>query len=508
MDSNLMSCPTCAHTVGNSTGACTYCGAMMEVQQTPSEEPYASVKMPETESPSNLSRNEISWTDEMPTDAELAAATEEKLDVQELQDEISPVIDDTGELAQIEAEVESVVDDILPLPELEVMDQLGEETGKSDTPEENIIELVESSAVRQDSEKSLAPIDPLPSTDESVEKAKIHSEEAVQTTNETDDAGEPETGLEPKSVGEATVLEIADEIQLEDGVPLQQSEPEALEEDIIELVESSAVQQDSEKPLTPIDPVSSDESLEKAKVHLEEASQTTNETDAAGKAAAGSMSGSIGETIFLEITDEIQLEDGEPLQKNEKTARSEPLTEALKIEKAAQDMKEAIEQQKAALAKAEADKKQKATLAKTRAQKKQKKILAKDAALKRKKAAQAKALQVKKQRATAKSTNNADNTGIVQGLEANTKMLALLEKYKGQAIGINYESSADIREAQFVDANCEYFRVFAEQKNLYYTYPIKSILTVIESQDGVEIGESKDKVKFNAVIKVYPAVPF
>jgi hypothetical protein len=479
----------------------------MEVLQTPTDEEDANAKMPEAESPSPLPRNEISWTDAMPTDAEIEAAVEEKLDAQELQDEITPVVDDAEKIAQIEAEVDSVVDDILPLPELEVVDPAGDEPGKSETLAGNIIELVETSAVQQESEKPLTPIDALPS-DESVEKTKTHSEEATQPTNEADAAGEPEARLKPESIGKTTFLEINDEILLEDGEPLQQSESETLEGDIIELVESSAVQQESEKPLTPVDALPSDESLEKTKAHLEEATQPTNEADAAGEAAAGSMPQSIGETIFLEITDEIQLEDGKPLHKNEKTARSEPLTEALKIEKAAQDMKEAIEQQKAALAKAQAVKNQKATLAKTRSQKKQKMILAKDAALKRKKAAQAKALQLKKQSAAAKNTNDAGNTRVVQSLDANTKMLTLLEKYKGQAIGINYDNSADIREAQLVDANCDYFRVFAEQKNLYYTYPFKSILTIIEGQDGVEIGESKEKVKFNVVIKVYPLALF
>ena len=507
MDTNLMSCPTCDHTVSPSTDACTYCGALMEVQQMTIDEEDANAKMPEAESLSPLPRNEKSWTDAMPTDAETEAVVEEKQDVQELQDEITPVVDDTEKITQIETEVESFVDDILPLPELEIVDSAGDEPGKSETLAGNIIELVETAAVQQESEKPLTPIDSLPS-DKSVEKTQTHSEEATQPKNEADAAGEPEAGLKPESTGKTTFLEIADEIQLEDGEPLQQSEPETLEGDIIELVESSAVRQETEKPLTPVDALPSDGSLENTKAHLEEAMQPTNETDAAGKTAAGSMPQSIGETIFLEITDEIQLEDGKPLHKNEKTARSEPLTEALKIEKAAQDMKEAIEQQKAALAKAQAEKNQKATLAKTRAQKKQKIILAKDAALKRKKAAQAKALQLKKQSASANNTNEAGNTRVVQSLDADTKMLSLLEKYKGQAIGINYDNSADIREAQLVDVNGEYFRVFAEQKNLYYTYPFKSILTIIEGQDGVEIGETKEKVKFNVVIKVYPLALF
>jgi hypothetical protein len=479
----------------------------MEVQQTPTDEEVAKAKMPETESPSPLPRNEISSTDAMPTDAEIEAAVKEKLDVQELQDNITPVVDDTDKIAQIEGEVDSAVDDILPLPELEVVDPVGDEPVNSEKPAGDIIKLVKNSAVQQETEKPLTPIDALPS-DESVAKTKTHSEEATQPANKENAAGEPEAGLKPESNGKTTIEEITDEIQLEDGEPLQQSDPEKLEGDIIELVESSAVQQESEKPLMPVDALPADESLEKTEAQLEEGTQPANEADAAGKAAAGSTLGSIGETIFLEITDEIKLEDGEPLPANEKTAKLKPLTEALKIEKAAQDMKEAIEQQKAARTKAQAVKNKKATLAQTRAQKKQKTILAKDAALKRKKAAQAQTLELKKQSTAAKNTNEASDDRVVQNLAANTKMLTLLEKYKGRAIGINYDNSADIREAQLVDANREYFRVFAEQKKLYYTHPFNSILTVIEGQDGVEIGESKEKTKFDVVIKVYPLAAF
>ena len=87
-------------------------------------------------------------------------------------------------------------------------------------------------------------------------------------------------------------------------------------------------------------------------------------------------------------------------------------------------------------------------------------------------------------------------------------MQSLLEKYKDQAIGINYDNSADIREARLVEANGEFFSVYVKDKKLHYSYPLKTILTVIEGEDGVNTGDSKQPVKFNAVIKVYPLVLF
>ena len=97
---------------------------------------------------------------------------------------------------------------------------------------------------------------------------------------------------------------------------------------------------------------------------------------------------------------------------------------------------------------------------------------------------------------------------MAQSMEANTKMLGLLKKYEGQAIGINYDNSAAIKEAQLVEANDEFFSVFVKEKELNYRHPLKTILTIIEGKDGVETGKSEQKEKFTAVVKVYPLVLF
>ncbi|MEE9497480.1 MAG: hypothetical protein V3V39_13200, partial [Desulfobacterales bacterium] len=66
----------------------------------------------------------------------------------------------------------------------------------------------------------------------------------------------------------------------------------------------------------------------------------------------------------------------------------------------------------------------------------------------------------------------------------------------------------EIREAELVDANEEFFSVMVKDKKLQYSYPLKTILTIIEGQEGVETGEDDKKAKFDAVIKVYPLVLF
>ena len=59
-----------------------------------------------------------------------------------------------------------------------------------------------------------------------------------------------------------------------------------------------------------------------------------------------------------------------------------------------------------------------------------------------------------------------------------------------------------------VEANDEFFSVFVKDQKLNYSHPLKTILTIIEGQDGVEAGTAEQKAKFKAVVKVYPLVLF
>jgi len=315
----------------------------------------------------------------------------------------------------------------------------------------------------------------------------------------------------------------------------ESGESETLGEDIVELVEIETSQQGPETQSTPETSPPPEKYVGEAKINPEEALQSKNDADSTVGTEAALFSEKSGDTIFLDISDEVLPSAGELPDKIEETAKLKSSAAALKIEQAARDMAAAIEKQKATLAeaqkikkqkealtKAKALKMQKVALAKARALKKQKMILAKAAALKRKKLAQAKAQALKKQEAAqagietsktdeiaaAKSVTAAGKPKIVRRLEANTKMQSLLEKYKDQAIGINYDNSAEIREAQLVEANSEFFSVFVKDKQLHYSYPLKTILTVIEGKDGVDVGDSEKRGKFNVVIKVYPLVLF
>ena len=172
---------------------------------------------------------------------------------------------------------------------------------------------------------------------------------------------------------------------------------------------------------------------------------------------------------------------------------------ALKIEKAAQELAEAQKKQKADIAKAQALKKKKIELAKTQALKRKKVAALKAQALKKEKEAQALKKQKEAQAGIEKAIKGmaagsmppkADNADTInQSMEANDKILDLLKKYEGQAIGINYDNSADIKEAELVEANDEFISVFVKDKELNYSHPLKTILTIIEGLSLIHISE-------------------
>jgi len=208
------------------------------------------------------------------------------------------------------------------------------------------------------------------------------------------------------------------------------------------------------------------------------------------------------------------------LEALKKQRESQAKAEALKKEKAAQAKAAALKRKKLDRAKVEALVKQKAAQAKAEALKKRKEAQAKAQSFKAQIAAKARAEVLQKQKeAQAKAEASARQIQIAsdgvqetgsqttaEGMKTHEKLLGLLKRYKGKAIGINYDNSTEIKEAELIEANEEFFSVMVKDKKLQYSYPLKSILTIIEGQEGVETGQADKKSKFDAIIKVYSLV--
>ncbi len=209
---------------------------------------------------------------------------------------------------------------------------------------------------------------------------------------------------------------------------------------------------------------------------------------------------------------------------------AEPAKAAETTKTEEQNQAELSKKQKATLAKAAIAKKQKLAQAKKlEALKKQKAAQAKAEALKRQKAAalqkqklDARAEALKKQKAAQAETETAaqeaqaavgESTEIQQPLmgksmASNVRIMGLLKKYEGKTIGINYDNSADIKEAELVEANEEFFSVTVKETNLQYSYPLQTLLSLVEGEDGVQPDAPESDTKFPVVIKVYPLVLF
>ncbi|UCD77473.1 MAG: hypothetical protein JSW26_18925 [Desulfobacterales bacterium] len=502
MDSNLMSCPTCGHAVSNAAGACAYCGSIISVgeQKEQTNDQIAAEETKPTESATPL------LSAEMLPEADMSDETDMTRDAVEEPFEPMPTQETLAEPAAVESPE--------PEPEAESPADIATTEGESR------LEFVS-----PEKEQALAPDpDPFRQSPDSESNFETASTEAAEP--EAVSLSEPAPAghymLENEAAAVEKSLSAEDTGQTDDERTQAESGPE-------------------EDPLSP----------QAGGVDLATEGPVESETPGAEILESESL----GDTILLEPADEVQTPVKKspdkvkerakmPAPKPTKTAKAgfdAPAAEnkrqadVLKIVKGAQEMAAAIEKQKEKTAevenlsdkRVEADKiqelkKQKAALAKAQAKKKQKLLLAKAAALKRKKAAEAKAQALKKQSESQSAIETAKNkefaaagprqadtpTDIARPLEVNSKMLNLLKKYEGQAIGINYDNSAEIKEALLEGANSDYFSVFVRDKNLQYNYPLKSILTVIEGKDGVDGGNSKQPTKFNAVIKVYPLVLF
>ena len=216
---------------------------------------------------------------------------------------------------------------------------------------------------------------------------------------------------------------------------------------------------------------------------------------------------------------EILLEEvAEPLKAAETTkAEDQTRTELLKKQKATLAKAAVAKKQKLAQAKKlEALKKQKAAQAKAETLKRQKaaalqkqKLDTRAEALKKQKAAQAETeTTAQETQASVGESIEIQQPVMGKGMASNIRIMGLLKKYEGKTIGINYDNSADIKEAELVEANEEFFSVSVKETNLQYSYPLQTLLSLVEGKDGVQPDASESDTKFPVVIKVYPLVLF
>jgi len=480
MDTDQMSCAKCGHLLKDGAEACAYCGTAVASADSP---PQADGEPP------NLAEKAAEQPEVSTDDASVSAATEASSVPPDVTSEAEPT--DQGQpeetrrlIDESAAEVTSGTVDSLPeaddqfdfqLPDDElIVDFDADETAKE--PEQPA--AADAGSVETEKPGTESAMD-------DIVDLKQHAAEATAEVISLSDKASAKTVSEDNSgLPPTPVLEVSGE---------DPSESETLGADILELVKDETIEPetapDQASGLMPNANGTETEGLDAILLTSDEAVQSdtpSSPTDTAQTAKSTEA--------------EEPVEPAAPTADG--TAKSDPSSpsddaqaslEAAKIEKAAKS-------KKAALAKALALKKKKLKLAKAQALKKKKLKLAKAQALKKQKEA----------RAGIENSDKASAAGpdMVQSMEANTQLLGLLKKYEGQTIGINYDNSADIKAAELVATNAEFFSVFVKDQELTYCHPLKTVLTVIEGKDGVESGNPEQTPKFNAVVKVYPLVLF
>jgi hypothetical protein len=506
MDTNEITCPKCGHLNNYISEGCVKCGIIFskyyEVQQREKDSTTA-----EADSQPNIGNDtqiampvETSETDQpqpapdgdsVQATAETPAIEPQEASTFEVKGEGAPA-PPSSEISM--EEIEMPLEDIIEPPEGDK--PIGLESSQADIKEPDF---------EQSSEKS----------DEVVSSADDVPERSDTQTADQSPVHEKAEQLAPETTAEA------------DSEP-EMAEADSLTEEVLELLEPVESEKDTQ-PETDAPP-EAEPQAESIQPKVEHESVSLANTESAKADDVSTQSEEKDEVEILEKgspvenEEEILLEDeAEPVKEEATPEKSEDdaRVELLKKQKAALAKAEALKKEKASQAKAAALKKQKLVQAKLEALKKQKAAQAKLEALKKKKAELAKAEAIKKKRAQAKAealkqqkeaqleaeASSQQQLGL-QSVETKIKIMGLLKKYEGKKIGINYDNSAEIREAELVEANDEFFSVMVKDTKLQYSYPLQTLLSLIEGEDGVEAGEAESKAKYDAVIKVYPLVLF
>jgi hypothetical protein len=513
MDANEITCPKCGHLNNYISEGCVKCGIIFskyfemkdEQQDTPSAQAAADAGK-ENESIADESRQIVERTapatipfdDKAQTVAEAPAPEPEMLTPAEVKPEET----------QLQPAPESSIDatkttEYTPVEKSEDMPAVAPESQAEGTQEQ----ALEKTGYKSSSPESRTNVVPM----------HLEVQPEIQTTETamTEEASS-QPGVPPDS-GEAAAPAAEQAEQVDPEKTETEAKPES--ESTTEDVKPSAQPEPA--------PIEALESVKETETAKNDAAPAQAKEEAKAEASVEAAPPEDEEEILLE-------EEAKPVKTESKTEKVDDNTriELLKKQKAAlakaeADKKkkeeaaravalrkqklaklEALKEQKAAQAKAEALKKKKAELAKAAALKKQK-VASKADALKLQKASQAAVeAQTKQIQAAVKTPPATQTAAMGKGLESNSKIMTLLQKYEGKTIGINYDNSAEIKEAELVEANNEFFSVAVKDKKLQYSYPLQTLLSLVESEDGVEAEESESNTKFSAVIKVYPLVLF
>ena len=114
--------------------------------------------------------------------------------------------------------------------------------------------------------------------------------------------------------------------------------------------------------------------------------------------------------------------------------------------------------------------------------------------------------QEEKARAEAIQKERADQKqrmeSILKTLVPQPNFVALLTKYEGEEIGINFDDPAEIKSARLAKVNEDHFSIMNMENELLYSYPYNNIVSIVEAVDGVPVDASGQKATYPMVVRV------
>jgi len=200
-------------------------------------------------------------------------------------------------------------------------------------------------------------------------------------------------------------------------------------------------------------------------------------------------------------------EEEERVNALERQREEKESAEALKKQKEEEEKAEALRKQKEEEEKAEALRKQKEEEEKAETLRKQKEEEEEVEALRKQKEEEEKAEALRKQKEEEEKMELQKRVeDITRELKPKPKIKELLKKYEGQTIGMNYDSPTEIKGANLVKVGDDVFSIVIIDEKLMKSYPLRTIMSVIEGVNGISTGNMEKKSPFSIVIQVYHGV--
>jgi len=182
--------------------------------------------------------------------------------------------------------------------------------------------------------------------------------------------------------------------------------------------------------------------------------------------------------------------------RRQKEALEKAAAEGLQQQEAEQKRIQELEQTSEIL------KREKEALEKATAEQEEKEARRKEKALQKEKQEQEKAEALRRERMDQKKRTET----VLTRIAPRPDIRGLLQKYEGKKIGLNYDDPAEVKSVWLAKVNEDHFSVLEMDKEFVYSFPFSSILSFVESADGMAADGGADAAVYALAVRVHQPV--